>query len=293
MISILGELIGRGSDGDVYKLEENKIIKFINKEKINFLAFFILLYLNSLYLTGAHQIEVNEKNIKIVQDQAQCDLADLLKSKKKLRFEDKIKYIRHVISGVYFLNSYNIIHGDIKPNNILLFNNILKLTDYGLARDCKFNKNSKKRKLYTINYRPPECNDFSYSLKSDIWALGCTIYEIYYGHKYFLIDGSGNLYHLACNDERKKENQYVNKIIKMMIKNNPEERISIDKVAEYFTIPLIKNKHNLFVKNLWFKEDPNFIKSVYSRDENDDEFCNEKVLKEIIEDYKFKIFNII
>ena len=242
MISILGELIGRGSDGYVYKLEKNKIIKFIDKEKINFLAFFILLYLNSNYLTGAHQIEVNKKNIKIVQDQAKCDLADLLKNNKKLKYEDKIKYIRQIIMGVYFLNSYNIIHGDIKPNNILVFDDVLKLTDYGLVRDCKFNKgiSSDRRKLYTINYRPPECNNFSYSLKSDIWALGCTIYEIYYGQKYFLFDSNGNLYHLACIEERKKENQYINKIIKMMLRNDEKDRISIDKVAEYFTIPLIK-----------------------------------------------------
>lgn len=286
------ELIGKGSDGDVYKLENNKIIKYINRTKINFLEYYILLYLKSNYLSDALQIEINEKNVKIVQDKANYDLRYLLnfRKRKKLTFAEKIKYIRQVIEGVYFLNSHNLIHGDIKPENILVYDNFLKLNDFNLSRDCKFNKSN--RKLYTINYRPPECNNYFYHLKSDIWALGCCIYEIYYNQKYFLVDGNGNLYHLTSNEERKKENHFINKIIKEMIKENIDERINIDKVAEYFLIKKIPEKKNLFLNtNLEFKENKKFINYIYFRNK-DKEYINKKIEKSIIKNYNFNLFSL-
>lgn len=288
------ELIGKGSDGDVYKLKDNKIIKYLSREKLNYLEYFILLHLQDKHIAQALQIEINKKNVKIVQEKANYDLRNFLslRKKKELRFGEKIKFIMQLVNGVYFLNSHNLIHGDIKPENILVYNDYLKLTDFYLSRDCKFNKSN--RKLYTINYRPPECNNLSYSLKSDIWALGCTIYEIYYNQKYFLFDNKGNLYHLACNEERKKENNYINKLIKNMITEDIEKRISIDEVAEYLSIRKEKtNKKNLFLKeNLTFKSDKNFINYIFFQNK-ENEYFKKKIETSIIKKHKFNLFDII
>ena len=286
-------LIGKGSDGDVYELGKNKIIKYINRDKINFLEYFILLHLNFKNLASAFQIEINDKNVKIVQEKAYYDLRQLLneRKKKKLTFNQKINYIRQIIEGVYYLNKHNLIHGDIKPENILVYSNFLKLNDFYLSRDCKFKKS--KRKLYTLNYRPPECNNLNYNLKSDIWALGCCIYEIYYNQKYFLVDNSGNLYHLTCNEERKKENFFINKIVKEMIKENPEDRINISKVAEYFDINnKIEKKKLILLDNLEFKDNKKFINYIYFQNK-EQEYISKKIEKSIIKNHNFKLFNLI
>lgn len=287
------ELLGKGSDGVVYKLEKNKIIKYINRDKINFLEYFILLHLSFRNLANALQIEINDKNVKIVQEKANYDLRHFLNERKKnkLTFEEKIKYIRQVVEGILFLNNNNLIHGDIKPENILVYNDFLKLNDFYLSRDCKFSKSN--RKLYTLNYRPPECNDYNYCLKSDIWALGCCIYEIYYNQKYFLIDSSGNLYHLACNEERKKENHFINKIVKEMIKEKPEDRINIQQAADYFVVNSKIEKRNLFLRtDLEFKDNKKFINYIYFRNK-DKEYISKKIEKSIIKNYNFKLFDLI
>ena len=80
----------------------------------------------------------------------------------KGKLTKKNNFSKQIISGGYYLNNLNIIHGDIKPENILIFDGALKLTDFNLSRDCKFDKSYKK--LYTIYYRPPECRNNYYSL---------------------------------------------------------------------------------------------------------------------------------
>lgn len=243
----LGEFIARGSEGDVYLLEKNKIIKFLKKDKINYLETFIYKHLDCPNINKALQIEISENNVKFVQERADYDLAKYLNTDfKKIKRFKKMDYIKQLVNAVYFLNSYNIIHGDIKPHNILLYKELLKLNDFGISKICQNQFNKSLEKLYTILYRPPECNYNKYCLKSDIWALGCTIYEIYYGKTYFKIDSNGKLYHLCLSKER--EDNLVNNIVKKMLKVDIEERISIEEVAKYFKIP-VKERKILVVKN--------------------------------------------
>jgi len=250
----LGEFIARGSDGDVYLLEKNKIIKFLKKDKINYLELFIFRHFDFPHLNKALQIEIGVNNLKIVQEKAECDLAKFInKDFKKFKYFEKIDYIKQLIKGVYFLNSHNIIHGDIKPHNILVYDNVLKLNDFGMSKICQKKLNVSMKKNYTILYRPPECVHDKYCLKSDVWALGCTIYEIYYGKPYFRLDKNGKLYHLSSLKE--KENNIVNNIIQQMIKIDIKERISIEKVAEHFGIEKMKNKKLMMKNNLEIARD--------------------------------------
>lgn len=278
------DFLSKGSDGDVYTYQKNKIIKFLNLNKVNYLEFYILLHLKSPFLMNALKILVDDKSIKIIQKRAQYDFSHLLLNDyKSVKFDIRMNFIRQLVNSVYVLNSYNLVHGDIKPNNILVFDENIKLNDFGLSRDCKFSKS--KRKLYTINYRPPECNSNNYHLKSDIWALGCTIYEIYYGKKYFLLDNRGNQYHIACQEERKRENSFINKLIKDMIKEDISERISIEEVAKFFNITKIFPKKNLFLKEDFFFE--SFINHVYFQENKCDKNLEIKALNN-----NFEIFNI-
>jgi len=77
-------------------------------------------------------------------------------------------------------------HGDIKPSNILWFNQhpsnnrfgILKITDFGIARFTPGNLESKRRQGFVPNshtYRSPECDFKGMNIGPlcDIWALGC------------------------------------------------------------------------------------------------------------------------
>jgi serine/threonine protein kinase len=87
-------------------------------------------------------------------------------------------------------------HGDIKPENVLLYKNnndssdrgVLKITDFGLARfhSEKTRSNIRKSRLVatTPTYRPPECDmdDGKISRSFDIWSLGCVFLEFIAWH---------------------------------------------------------------------------------------------------------------
>lgn len=87
-------------------------------------------------------------------------------------------------------------HGDIKPENFLLYKNkdnlndrgILKITDFGLAKFHSEHSRSNIRKsrlvATTPTYRPPECDmdDGKISRSFDIWSLGCVFLEFIAWH---------------------------------------------------------------------------------------------------------------
>lgn len=133
----------------------------------------------------------NKTSMYFVMPKAQHDLYNAV-SKNYLTFDDKVKIIDDLFCGLSFLHSQNLIHLDIKPVNILLFNEdnkwVAKYTDFGMSQYINDNLKTCTRNRYTtITYRPPEffnrgenklVDIFFYS---DIWSLGLTILFILYG----------------------------------------------------------------------------------------------------------------
>ena len=103
---------------------------------------------------------------------------------KTTNFEKTKSQIISLVRAVKHLHSRRIIHGDIKPSNILVFENErVKLADFGnSAFILNGDKSLFSKKMFTKNYRPLEVweND-EWGFASDIWALGCTIFYMVYG----------------------------------------------------------------------------------------------------------------
>lgn len=239
MVYKLGRIIGRGSDGVVYELltesSDDKVIKFIQGETFgikNYIEYYILNNLDEKYITKCHKVEIEDDGlIKIIFDKADCDLKDYI-TKNKLKTKKKKDIMKQLIEGLEYLQSFNIIHGDIKPSNILVFGDSVKYSDFNLSK--VFVKNNEiDRKLYTLIYRSPEATDKKLSLKSDIWALGCTFHEIYYGHGYFNYSKDKKFFHMKNCVEIKEENEVFNDLIKNMICEDENNRFSINQVKNH------------------------------------------------------------
>jgi len=73
-----------------------------------------------------------------------------------------------------------ILHRDIKPGNILLdTNRNVKLADFGLAKELGSQSKYARTNVGTPFYMSPEMtNSARYNEKSDIWAVGCLLYEL-------------------------------------------------------------------------------------------------------------------
>lgn len=106
------------------------------------------------------------------------------KSMAKLAKKLRRSYARDILAGLQYLHEKGILHGDIKPANVVIVDGVAKLIDFGLSvmyTFSKFDPQIKKLDVYSLPYRPPEINylqDRSYSFSAEVWAAGVTLLEL-------------------------------------------------------------------------------------------------------------------
>ncbi|XP_065526729.1 mitogen-activated protein kinase kinase kinase 19 [Lathamus discolor] len=96
------------------------------------------------------------------------------------------KYTKQILQGVAYLHDNCVVHRDIKGNNVMLMpNGIVKLIDFGCARRLTWVSLSgtQSEMLKSVHGTPywmaPEViNESGYGRKSDIWSIGCTVFEM-------------------------------------------------------------------------------------------------------------------
>ena len=109
-------------------------------------------------------------------------LKDLLED-GPLPFKEVVRIALQIANALRFALKYDIVHGDIKPSNILVAeNNEVKISDFGLARRLSELKAGEGVLAGTPNYLSPEAaaknvTDF----RSDLYSLGVTLFELTFG----------------------------------------------------------------------------------------------------------------
>ncbi|KAE9218098.1 hypothetical protein PF004_g13969 [Phytophthora fragariae] len=110
------------------------------------------------------------------------DLCDLLIERQRLPEPETCRIIRQVVEGLAYLHRRCVLHRDIKPENILIHGNIVKIADFGLAKELAQPTSMLKRSCGTLEYAAPEllCGR-PYGLKSDVFSLGIVMYVLLFG----------------------------------------------------------------------------------------------------------------
>ena len=212
-----------------------------------------------------------------------------IKQKGKLSNEETINISIQVAKGIQAAHKKGIIHRDIKPQNIVMNDKgVAKITDFGIARAItSTTKNISV--IGTVHYISPEqVRNTKVDFRSDIYSLGCTMYEMITGEVPFEGDAPLDIIisHLRNNlksPHLKNPNIYnsLEKIILKAARMIPRERYqTIEEMISDLELAL-KDKEGTYIKESSYDDDEEG-KTVIITDED------MKVIKAVSEKYSNK-----
>jgi len=181
------------------------------------------------------------------------DLSKKIKTQKQKTYGDKyfseekiLQYFDQICRGLQYIHSKNIIHRDIKTQNIFLMKNgKVKIGDFGISKALTNTKNNASTIIGTPYYFSPEIiNGEPYNYKTDIWSLGVVLYEMCCLKLPF---ESNNIAQLSIKILRGKYDPIPNRYSKNMA-NLIKQMLNIDQklrpsIFEVIQSPLLKNYH--------------------------------------------------
>ncbi|KAL4617168.1 serine/threonine-protein kinase Nek11 [Arapaima gigas] len=108
-----------------------------------------------------------------------CKLEELRQTGRTLPEPQVIEWFIQLLLGVHYMHDRRILHRDLKAKNIFLKRNMVKIGDFGVSRLLMGSCDLATTFIGTPHYMSPEAlTHQGYDAKSDIWSLGCILYEM-------------------------------------------------------------------------------------------------------------------
>ena len=279
------KILGKGSFGSVYlvrRRQDNKIyaLKTVILEKLNkkeqensVNEVRILASINHPNVIGYKEAFWDDEKsaLNIVMEYADDgDLHSKIEKMKKAGgyFKESIiwSYAIQMIEGLKALHDKKIMHRDLKSANIFL----VKDKHQCKLGDMNVSKVIKEKVLHTQTgtpyYASPEVwNDAPYSYKSDLWSIGCVIYELCNLRPPFQGKDLDELYENVCKGKPERINKAYSdelwKMILMLLQVDVNKRVDCNK---FLNSDLIRHKMEEM------KKDPNFGIEAFIYNKNKD-----------------------
>lgn len=197
--------IGVGSYGMVFLAEDNQTNEMVAiKESTSFkpseeIASDFVREVSALQSLKGHPdiikmigYSTSGKNAQIVLDAARTSLAADIKAmptKYGASSEATRIALYQIIRGMHYMNESGIWHRDLKPQNILVMNDEkIKITDFGLARGSPFQWVKPSGAVFTLWYRAPEiliqqalrphADIYDYGKPAEVWSVGIVMWNL-------------------------------------------------------------------------------------------------------------------
>jgi eukaryotic-like serine/threonine-protein kinase len=162
-------------------------------------------------------------------------LQDVMKKRGRLSWEQAIHVGRQVCSALEHAHNAGIIHRDLKPANLFLSSKgRLMLGDFGIARDTEATALTAAGKTVgTYAYMAPEQINGAHPIcgKTDLYALGCLMYEILVGETPFVSDNPAEMLMQHINDDPHNVSEFapdcpvwLDKLVDRMLAKDPDDR---------------------------------------------------------------------
>ena len=262
VISKLGEgaystvyKVKRIIDGNIYALKKVKILKLSEKEKENALnEVRILASIKSNFVVSYKEAFFDEKDNTLCIIMEFADSGDLyqkiVQHKKSAIFFEEYEIWRifiQLVKGLKSLHDLKILHRDMKSANVFLFSNgSAKLGDLNVSKVVK--KGLGYTQTGTPYYASPEVwKDKPYDNKSDVWSLGCVLYEMITLRPPFRAKNMEGLYQKVIKGQYNKIPEKFSddlfKVVQFLLQVNPNKRPSCEEILNY---PVVQKRIDYF-----------------------------------------------
>lgn len=197
----ISERIGVGGMGEVYRarqcsLDREVALKILSPSHARDREF-----VNKFFREARSTGSLNHPNIVQVHDVGECagicymcmefvgggDLTGRLRNDGKLAPDEVVRIIRDIAKGLEFAESRQIVHCDIKPDNIMFTEGgMAKIADLGIALSVSGYQERKKEVFGSPHYMAPEqAMGKPVDCRADLYALGCTMFRMLAGRTPF------------------------------------------------------------------------------------------------------------
>ncbi|XP_063097224.1 MAPK/MAK/MRK overlapping kinase isoform X11 [Cavia porcellus] len=129
-----------------------------------------------------HEVVFDRKSgsLALICELMDMNIYELIRGRRRPLSERKIMlYMYQLCKSLDHMHRNGMFHRDVKPENILIKQDVLKLGDFGSCRSV-YSRQPYTEYISTRWYRAPECllTDGFYTSKMDMWSAGCVFYEI-------------------------------------------------------------------------------------------------------------------
>ena len=159
-----------------------------------------------------------------------------LKKKKRLPWEEAVEFTMQVAKALEHAHEAGVIHRDLKPANLLMTtSNVIKLTDFGIARDTTASALTAAGKTVgTYAYMAPEQirGKPPVDKKTDLYALGCVLFEMIAGETPFTSQNQGEMLMQHLQEEPPRITSlvpdcpiFLEELIFKLLEKDPADRV--------------------------------------------------------------------
>lgn len=161
-------------------------------------------------------------------------IKDMLKQKMRIREVQIMNYFVQVLQALQYIHRERILHRDLKTSNLFLMHSkkVVKLGDFGISRVLEGTVEAAMTVVGTPYYMSPEvCENKPYTYKSDVWSLGCVLYELCVLKHAFSADNLLGLVYKIVSDKYepipKMYSHNLNTLVQSMLEKNADKRPSV------------------------------------------------------------------
>ncbi|XP_003737255.1 cyclin-dependent-like kinase 5 [Galendromus occidentalis] len=188
------EKIGEGTYGTVFKAKNKETQEIVALKRVRLddddegvpssalREVCLLKELPHKNIVRLHDVLHSEKKLTLVFEHCDQDLKKYFDSLNGEIDPDVVQsFMFQLLRGLSFCHSNNILHRDLKPQNLLINKNgELKLADFGLARAFGIPVRCYSAEVVTLWYRPPDVlfGAKLYTTSIDMWSAGCIFAEL-------------------------------------------------------------------------------------------------------------------